>query len=90
MRIGTGLIVAGLGAILRFAVEDNWDGVDLEAVGTILMVIGIVSFLTAVGLEFAKGKTAASISAARAGVPPDAPPPAATPGRPSASPPPAQ
>lgn len=83
MRIGTGLIVAGIGAILRYAVEDNWDDVDLGAIGTILMVIGIVAFLTAVSLEWNKTKTAAAasrggtISSGSAPAAPTPPPPSA-------------
>jgi len=82
MRIGTGLIVAGLGAILRFAIDDEWDSVDLEAVGTILMVIGVVAFLTAVGLEFTKRRAVEGVAQsrdARVVAPPETGAPPATP-----------
>ena len=42
MTMGTGLFLFAVGAILAFAVRDSIEGVDLETVGYILMVVGIV------------------------------------------------
>lgn len=42
MGIGTSLFLIAVGAILKFAVTASISGVELETVGTILMVIGIV------------------------------------------------
>jgi beta-lactamase regulating signal transducer with metallopeptidase domain len=43
--MGTGLFLVAVGAILRFAVNDEWDAVNLETVGLILMIIGVIGFI---------------------------------------------
>lgn len=45
MTMGTGLVLIAIGAILRFAVQDAWDAVDLPTVGLILMIVGAVAFV---------------------------------------------
>ena len=40
MAVGTSLFLLAVGAILKFAVEVTFAGIDLEVVGVILMVIG--------------------------------------------------
>jgi hypothetical protein len=40
MALGTGIFLIALGAILRYAVSDSIDGVDLTVVGLILMITG--------------------------------------------------
>jgi len=45
MTIGTSLFLIAVGAILKFAVADSIDEVDLSTVGLILMVIGILGLL---------------------------------------------
>lgn len=40
MGIGVGLVLAGVGAILTFAVDKQVNGIDIQTVGVILMVIG--------------------------------------------------
>ena len=49
MGIGSSLVLIAAGAILRFAVSVNTNGVDLRTVGLILLIIGIaglvISFL---------------------------------------------
>lgn len=52
--MGTGLVLVALGAILRYAVQDSWDAVDLQVVGLILMVVGAVAFV--VGAFYAFGR----------------------------------
>jgi hypothetical protein len=42
MGFGVSLFLVALGAILAFAVADNLSGVDLVAVGWILMAVGAV------------------------------------------------
>ena len=37
MTMGMGLLLIAVGAILRYAVEDQWDAVDLTVVGLILI-----------------------------------------------------
>jgi hypothetical protein len=43
--MGTGLLLVAVGAILRYAVKDTWDAVNLETVGLILMIAGVVAFI---------------------------------------------
>lgn len=45
MTMGTGLVLVAIGAILRYAVKDDWDVVDLTTVGLILMIVGAVAFV---------------------------------------------
>lgn len=40
--MGLSLVFIAAGAILRFAVADNVDGVDLSVVGVVLMVVGAI------------------------------------------------
>lgn len=40
MGIGVGLVFAAIGAILAFAVHKHVNGLDLQTVGVILMVVG--------------------------------------------------
>ncbi len=53
MTMGMGLLLIAIGAILRYAVNDSWDAVDLTVVGLILMVVGAVAFI--VGAIYAFG-----------------------------------
>ena len=45
MGFGTGLSLTAIGAILAFAVQDRINGVDLVAVGWILMIVGVVAIV---------------------------------------------
>ncbi|WP_380171253.1 DUF6458 family protein [Kineococcus sp. DHX-1] len=49
MRLGTSIFLLAVGAILTFAVTVSVAGVDLQTVGVILMVIGVLGII----LEFA-------------------------------------
>jgi Domain of unknown function (DUF6458) len=42
MRIGAALFLFAIGAILKFAVTDHVNSVDLGAIGVILMIVGII------------------------------------------------
>lgn len=53
MTMGMGLLLIAVGAILRYAVNDEWDVVDLTVVGLILMIVGAVAFI--VGAVYAFG-----------------------------------
>ena len=53
MTMGMGLLLIAVGAILRYAVKDQWDAVDLTVVGLILMIVGVVAFV--VGAIYAFG-----------------------------------
>lgn len=54
MTMGTGLVLLAVGAILRYAVKDEWDAVNLETVGLILMIAGAIAFI--VGAIFTFGR----------------------------------
>ena len=45
MTIGAALFMIAVGAILRYAVSDSIDGVDLPVIGLILMIVGAVGLL---------------------------------------------
>ena len=45
MGTGVSIFLIAAGAILTFAVETTAEGVDLDAVGVILMVVGILGLL---------------------------------------------
>ena len=53
MTIGAAIFLTAVGAILRYAVSDTISGVDLQTVGLILMIAGVVGFLA--GLAMAMG-----------------------------------
>ena len=42
MTIATSMVLIAAGAILRYAVTVDVDAVDLQVVGTILMIVGIL------------------------------------------------
>ncbi len=44
MSLGASLFLVAVGAILRFAVTADFAGIDIQVVGTILMVIGVIGF----------------------------------------------
>ncbi|NAZ76655.1 hypothetical protein GTQ99_14680, partial [Kineococcus sp. T13] len=45
MRLGTGIFLIALGAILTFAVDVDLSGVDLQVVGWILMGVGVLGIV---------------------------------------------
>ena len=49
MRLGTSIFLLAVGAILAFAVSFTVSGVDVQTVGVILMVVGVLGVV----LEFA-------------------------------------
>jgi hypothetical protein len=50
MTLGLSLFLVAVGAILRFAVTASVAGIDLQTVGVILMVVGIVGFLVTLAM----------------------------------------
>ncbi|HEX4978582.1 MAG TPA: DUF6458 family protein [Acidimicrobiales bacterium] len=46
MGIGVSVFLLALGAILTFAVDTTVSGVDIDTVGVILMVAGVIGLLT--------------------------------------------
>jgi beta-lactamase regulating signal transducer with metallopeptidase domain len=53
MGIGTSLFLIAAGAILRYAVEDSISGVNLETVGLILLIVGVVGLIISLVLMLA-------------------------------------
>jgi uncharacterized protein DUF6458 len=45
MSIGASLFMIAVGAILRYAVSDSIEGIDLPVIGLILMIVGVVGLL---------------------------------------------
>jgi hypothetical protein len=45
MGLGTSIFLIALGAILKYAVTANTQGLDLQAVGVILMIVGALGLL---------------------------------------------
>lgn len=45
MGFGVAIFVITLGAILKFAVNADLGAVDINAIGVILMIVGVVSFV---------------------------------------------
>lgn len=52
MSIAAAVFITAIGAILRYAVNDNIQGVDLQTVGLILMIAGIVGLAISLAVEF--------------------------------------
>lgn len=57
MTIGTSLFMITVGAILRYAVEDSWDAVDLTTVGLILMLVGALGLILGLYFTFVRRPT---------------------------------
>jgi hypothetical protein len=45
MGLGVGLFLAAIGAVLAFAVSDTVSGVNIHAIGWILLIVGIVGIV---------------------------------------------
>lgn len=45
MALGTALFLIAVGAILRYAVSDSLEGIDLPTIGLILMIVGVVGLV---------------------------------------------
>ena len=67
MSLSASLFLIAVGAILHFAVTATLAGIDIQVVGTILMVIGVIGFAISLWFYFANRRTA-----------PGSPPPSAT------------
>jgi Domain of unknown function (DUF6458) len=50
MTLGLSLFLFAIGAILRFAVTASVAGIDLQTVGVILMIVGVVGFLVTLAM----------------------------------------
>ncbi len=61
MTIGVALFLIAAGAILRFAVTDSISGIDLSAVGVILMVVGVIGLLLSLLYETMSRRRGAAV-----------------------------
>lgn len=50
MYIGTSIFLIALGAILRYAVTFTISGIDVQTVGLILMIVGIIGLVITVAM----------------------------------------
>jgi hypothetical protein len=48
MPLGTSIFLIAVGAILRYAVTATVEGIDLQTVGLILMIVGIIGLLLSI------------------------------------------
>lgn len=48
MRLGASLVLFAIGAVLKWGVTYHANGVNLQTIGVILMVVGIVGFVATV------------------------------------------
>jgi len=51
MTFGGALLLIAIGAILRYATNLNVQGVEIDTVGLILMIVGIIGFVIALFYE---------------------------------------
>ena len=52
MGIGTSIFLIAVGAILRYAVNVTVEGVEIQTVGLILMIVGIVGLVISLAVIF--------------------------------------
>ena len=52
MGIGTSIFLIAVGAILRYAVNVTVEGIELQTVGLILMIVGIVGLVISLAVIF--------------------------------------
>ena len=45
MALGTSLFLIAVGAILRYAVADSVEAIDIPTIGLILMIVGVIGLL---------------------------------------------
>jgi hypothetical protein len=57
MTFGASFLLIAVGAILKFAVTDNVNGIDLGMVGVILMVVGAAGLLLSLILMTTRRRT---------------------------------
>ena len=58
MTIGTSLLLIAVGAILKYAVTADVSGIDIQTVGVILMLVGILGLILSLLYTFVWSDTA--------------------------------
>jgi heme/copper-type cytochrome/quinol oxidase subunit 2 len=64
MTIGTSILLIAVGAILKYAVTAHVSGIDLQTVGVILMLVGILGLILSLLYTFVWSDRARARSAA--------------------------
>ena len=54
MTIGLAIFLIAIGAILRYAVTTSISGVELQTVGLILMIAGVIGLVISLALAFSR------------------------------------
>jgi len=57
MRIGVSLLLIAIGAVLKFAVTKQVSGVNVGAVGIVLMVVGVIGLVLTLILMSSRRRT---------------------------------
>jgi hypothetical protein len=57
MGLGTSIFLIAVGAILRFAVTASVSGIELQTVGLILMIVGILGLVISLAIIFMGDRT---------------------------------
>ena len=55
MGIGTSILLIAIGAILKYAINADIEGVEIDTIGTILLIIGIIGLVISLIYMFALG-----------------------------------
>ena len=53
MTIGTSIVLIAIGAVLRYAVTAHVSGIDIQTVGTILLLVGVLGLILSLIYTFA-------------------------------------
>ncbi len=56
MTIGASLFLISVGAILRYAITEDVDWINIETAGLILMVIGVFGLILGIYFTFVRGE----------------------------------
>jgi hypothetical protein len=67
MSIGASLFLIAVGAILRYAVSDSIEGVDLQTTGLILMIVGVVGLAISLFMYFNASRRGTAVERDRYG-----------------------
>jgi asparagine N-glycosylation enzyme membrane subunit Stt3 len=59
MTIGSSLFLIAVGAILRYAItRDTWHAINIDTVGLILIIVGVVGLILGLYMYFVRGRRA--------------------------------
>ncbi|MGI8595457.1 MAG: DUF6458 family protein [Solirubrobacteraceae bacterium] len=56
MSLGASLFLIAIGAILRYAITESISGIELQTVGLILMIVGIIGLVLSVAWMIASSR----------------------------------